>query len=109
MVPQPGDHLNGVIIFDAETNPLEGLSTKEEVKTFFEENFPLFGQLMSLEEAEALLKRPVARVLTVRCDRFHEGDSVLLIGDAAHAVSPSIDQGCNSSLEDVLILGQFLE
>jgi len=40
---------------------------------------------MSLE-AEAFLKRPVARVLTVRCDRFHDGDSVVLIGDAAHAV-----------------------
>jgi kynurenine 3-monooxygenase len=51
----------------------------------------------------------VAKVLTVRCDRFHNGDSVLLIGDAAHAVSPSIGQGCNSSLEDVLILGQLLE
>jgi len=38
---------------------------------------------MSLEEAEAFLKRPVARVLTVRCDRFHDGDSVVLIGDAA--------------------------
>jgi len=109
MVPQPGDQLSGVITFDAKTNPLEGLSTKEEVKAFFLENFPLFGQLMSLEEAEALLKRPVARVLTVRCDRFHEGDSVLLIGDAAHAVSPSIGQGCNSSLEDVVILGQLLE
>jgi len=36
---------------------------------------------MSLEEAEAFLKRP-ARVLTVRCDRFHDGDSVVLIGDA---------------------------
>jgi kynurenine 3-monooxygenase len=109
MVSQPGDQLNGVIIFEAQTNPLEGLSTKEEVKAFFQENFPLFGQLMSMEEAEALLKRPVARVLTVRCDRFHEGDSILLIGDSAHAVSPSIGQGCNSSLEDVLILGQLLE
>ncbi|MBD2744814.1 NAD(P)/FAD-dependent oxidoreductase [Coleofasciculus sp. FACHB-1120] len=109
MVPQPENQLNGVIIFDPQTNPLEGLSTKEEVKAFFLENFPLFGQLMSLEEAEALLKRPVARLLTVRCDRFHEGDSVLLIGDSAHAVSPAVGQGCNSSLEDVLILGQLLE
>lgn len=109
MVPQPGNQLNGVIIFDAQNNPLEGLSTKEEVLAFFQKNFPIFGQLMSLEEAEAFLKRPVARVLTVRCDRFHESDSVLLIGDAAHAVSPSIGQGCNSSLEDVLILGQLLE
>lgn len=108
MVPQPGDRLNGVIIFDAQHNPLDGLSTREDVLTFFQTNFPLFGQLMSLEEADALLQRPVARVLTVRCDRFHLGDRVVLIGDAAHAVSPSIGQGCNASLEDVLIFEQLL-
>jgi kynurenine 3-monooxygenase len=109
MVPQPGDRLNGVIIFDAQHNPLLNLSTKEEVLTFFQENFPLFGQLMSEVEAEDFLQRPVGRVLTVRCDRFHESDSILLIGDAAHAVSPSIGQGCNASLEDVLVFERLLE
>jgi kynurenine 3-monooxygenase len=109
MVPQPGDRLSGVIIFDAGQNPFFNLSTKEEVLTFFQKNFPLFGQLMSQSEAEAFLYRPVGRVLTVSCDRFHDGDSILLIGDAAHAVSPSIGQGCNASLEDVLIFGRLLE
>ncbi len=109
MVPQPGDQLNGVIIFEQEQNPLSSLRTKEEVLTFFQENFPLFGQLMSPEEAEAFWHRLVGRVLTVQCDRFHEGDSILLIGDAAHAVSPSIGQGCNASLEDVLIFERLLE
>ncbi|MGL4617630.1 MAG: FAD-dependent oxidoreductase [Chroococcidiopsis sp.] len=109
IVPQPGDRLNGVIIFDAQHNPLSSLSTQEEVLTFFQENFPLFGQLMSQEEAEAFRHRSVGRVLTVSCDRFHDGDSILLIGDAAHAVSPSLGQGCNASLEDVLIFEQLLE
>ncbi|CAA9378998.1 Kynurenine 3-monooxygenase homolog [uncultured Leptolyngbya sp.] len=109
MVPQLGDRLNGVILFEQEQNPLSSLTTKEEVLTFFQENFPLFGQLMSSEEAEAFWHRPVGRVLTVRCDRFHEGNSILLIGDAAHAVSPSIGQGCNASLEDVLIFERLLE
>ena len=109
MVPQPNDQLNGVIIFDAEQNPIAGLSTPEEVLTFFQTQFPLFGQLMSLEEATAFVQRPVARVLTVRCDRFHEGSHILILGDAAHAVSPSIGQGCNASLEDVLILDRLLE
>lgn len=108
MVPQPGDRLNGVIIFNADNNPIAGLSTSAEVLAFLRENFPIFGRLMSPEEAEAFLNRPMARVLTVRCDRFHYGDSILLLGDAAHAVSPSIGQGCNASLEDVLILEQLL-
>jgi len=33
LVPQPEDRLNDY--FDAQNNPIEGLSTKEEVKTFF--------------------------------------------------------------------------
>jgi kynurenine 3-monooxygenase len=109
MVPQPESRLNGVILFDPQQNPLSSLRTKEEVLTFFQENFPVFGQLMSPEEAEAFLHRPIARVLTVRCDRFHEGNSILLIGDSAHAVSPSIGQGCNASLEDVLIFNRLLD
>lgn len=109
MVPQPQNRLNGVIIFAADHNPLENLTTPEEIKQFFQTNFPVFGQLMSDEEAEAFLQRPVAKVLTVQCDRFHQDDSVVILGDAAHAVSPSIGQGCNSSLEDVRLLEQWLD
>jgi kynurenine 3-monooxygenase len=109
MVPQPGDRLNGVIIFGEAQNPFSSLTTPEAVLNFFQTEFPVFGQLMSLEDAAALWQRPVGRVLTVRCDRFHQDDSILLIGDAAHAVSPTIGQGCNASLEDVLIFERLLE
>ena len=37
---------------------------------------------------------------TVRCSQL-VGPSVLLIGDAGHAVTPNLGQGCNSALEDV--------
>lgn len=109
LVPQPGDRLNGVLIFDPENNPIASLSTPEAVHTFFQTNFPPLDQLMSVAEAEAFLERPIAKVLTVRCDRFHSEQAILLIGDAAHAVSPSIGQGCNASLEDVWILDQLLD
>lgn len=109
LVPQPGDRLNGVIIFDQDDHQIENLSSPDEVLAFFQTHFPIFGQLMSAEEATAFLQRPIAKVLTVRCDRFHADDQILLMGDSAHAVSPSIGQGCNSSLQDVLIFGQLLD
>lgn len=108
-VPKTDDRLDGVIIFSSNNNPLEPLENKEQILAFFQENFPPFHHLMTETEAENLLKRPVSRVLTVRCDRFHEGDDILLLGDAVHAVSPSIGQGCNSALEDVFILNQLLD
>jgi len=73
LVPQPEDRLNGVIIFDAQNNPIEGLSTKEEA--FFRN----ISHLWSVDVARGGggLPASVARVLTVRCDRFHDGDSVV--------------------------------
>ena len=109
LVPQPEDKLNGVIIFNAESNPFADFTTTEEVINFFHENFPYFAKLIPETEAEALLTRRVARVLTVKCDRAHHGNSILLIGDALHAVSPSIGQGCNCALEDVLIFDKILD
>ena len=88
LAPQPNDHLHGALIFNVEKNPLEPFTTKEEILTYFDEKLPVFRQLMSAAEAEELLHRPVARLVTVKCDRFHQGEQILLVGDAAHAVSP---------------------
>ncbi|MEM9215249.1 MAG: NAD(P)/FAD-dependent oxidoreductase [Cyanobacteria bacterium P01_F01_bin.150] len=109
LAPQPGDRLHGAFVFNAEKNPFASFTTKEDVLTFFEEKLPTFRPLLSDTDAEGLLQRPVARLTTVKCDRLHEGDRVLLIGDAAHAVSPSIGQGCNAALEDVAIIDQLLD
>ncbi|MEM9088158.1 MAG: NAD(P)/FAD-dependent oxidoreductase [Cyanobacteria bacterium P01_F01_bin.53] len=109
LAPQPGDRLHGAFIFNANNNPLDAFSTKEEILDYFEENLPTFRAVMSPEEAEALLQRPTARLVTIKCDRFHHGDRILLLGDAAHAVSPSIGQGCNSALEDIAIINDLLD
>ena len=109
MLHQLDGTMSGVVHFLRHQNQITSLSTPEEVWQFFRQNCPEIGQLMTISEAEEFLARPVSSVLTIRCNRYHQGDSVLLIGDAAHAVSPSLGQGCNSALEDVVIFDNLLD
>lgn len=109
LLRQKDGTMGGVIHFPRENNQVVGLSSAQEVLQFFQDKFPKVGQLMEEAEAEAFLKRPLGRVLTVRCNRYHHGDSVLILGDAAHALSPSIGQGCNAALEDVVIFDSLLD
>jgi len=37
----------------------------------------------------------------IKCSQLHAGSAVLLLGDAAHAVTSSFGQGCNMALESV--------
>lgn len=101
--------MSGVVLFPRRRNPVADLATPEAVLQFFRDRFPKLGQLMPVSEAEVFLKRSPSRILTIRCNRYHHGDSVLIIGDAAHSVSASIGQGCNASLEDVTILDKLLD
>jgi 2-polyprenyl-6-methoxyphenol hydroxylase-like FAD-dependent oxidoreductase len=45
----------------------------------------------------------------VSCSSFHAPGSVVLVGDAAHAITSSLGQGCNSALESVGVLGELME
>ena len=109
MVPQPGDQLNGVVIFPPDKNPLQSLSSDAAVLAYFQERCPTLGRLMTLEIAADLRRRPVSKLLTVKCDRLHVGNRILLIGDAVHAVTPSISQGCNASLQDAQVVAQLID
>ncbi len=100
--------MSGAINFPRENNQIAGLSSTAEVVTYFQENFPEIAKMMTEEEAQAFLERPIAKILTIRCSHYHQGDSVLIMGDAAHAVSSSIGQGCNAALEDAKVFDHIL-
>lgn len=109
MAPLPGDVLGGVIIFPPDNNPFDALPTGRAVQDFLQANCPALGPLVTVDAAETLRQAPVARIVTVRCDRMHVGDRILLIGDAIHAVSPALGQGCNASLQDVQVFRWLLD
>ena len=109
LVPQGENNLHGVIIFDKDNSPFEQFKNSSELLNFFQENGGKIGQLFDLQEVENLLKRPVAKVTTIECNQYHDSNNSLILGDAAHAVSPSLGQGCNSALEDVMIIDELLD
>lgn len=42
------------------------------------------------------------------CQTWHDGQAVVLAGDAAHAILPFMGQGLNTGLEDILVLDRCL-
>ncbi len=94
--------------------PFEGqksfsaLNTKEEVKTFFEAEFPDAVPLMPTL-VEDYLSNPTASLVTVKCWPWTFDHKIALIGDAAHAIVPFYGQGMNCGFEDCVVLNKLIE
>lgn len=78
---------------------------------FFKENFP--GVVPDLISEEDILKQyntnPHLPLISIKCTPYHYGSSVVILGDAAHAMVPFYGQGMNAGLEDVRVLYECLD
>ncbi|KAK2814389.1 kynurenine 3-monooxygenase, mitochondrial precursor [Arthroderma sp. PD_2] len=78
---------------------------------FFQTHFP--GVSPELISPEALLEQfntnPHLPLISLKSSPHHFGSSVVIIGDAAHAVLPFYGQGLNAGLEDVRVLFEHLD
>lgn len=94
--------------------PFEGeksfanLKTDEQVKQFFEEEFPDTISLMPTL-LEDFRHNPVSSLVTVKCFPWTFDDKIALIGDAAHAIVPFYGQGMNCGFEDCVVLSDLIE
>ena len=83
------------------------VTSDEDVRRFFEEEFPDAVPLMPalLEEYR---ENPTGSLVTVRCAPWCYQDKIALVGDAAHAVVPFYGQGMNAAFEDCVVLDECL-
>jgi kynurenine 3-monooxygenase len=74
-----------------------------------EEACPEVASAVADAERESFLDRPILQCRTIKMDCYHFENHICLLGDAAHAVPPSVGQGCNSSLEDAVLITRLLQ
>lgn len=94
--------------------PFEGeksfgvLKTKDDVKKFFEREFPDAVPLMPTL-IEDYFSNPTSSLVTVKCFPWTFDDCIALIGDAAHAIVPFFGQGMNCGFEDCVVLNKLID
>ena len=91
--------------------PLEGSNsfaawTSADVQRYFQDQFP--DVPTDAESGGRLSRESTGPLVTIRCNPWHVGDRVVLLGDAAHAVVPFLGQGMNAAFEDCTVLYQCL-
>lgn len=94
--------------------PFEGeksfanLTTREQVKTFFENEFPDTIPLMPTL-LDDFMNNPTSSLVTVKCFPWTFDNKIALIGDAAHAIVPFYGQGMNCGFEDCVVLNELID
>lgn len=93
--------------------PFEGeksfskLKTKDDVKAFFESEFPDAVPLMP-SLLNDFFANPTSSLVTVKCFPWVFDERIALIGDAAHAIVPFYGQGMNCGFEDCVVLNDLI-
>lgn len=84
------------------------LTNKEQVEQLLKDKFTGVPEHWVPSIADQVLKEaPSPAGKRIKCSRL-DGPGIMLLGDAAHAVTPVFGQGANSSLESAKVLGDVL-
>jgi kynurenine 3-monooxygenase len=84
------------------------LGSASQIAGFFAEQFPDVPAMISDLGAQ-FAAHPQGMLGTVYCPKWNDGERLLLIGDAAHAIVPFHGQGMNCAFEDCRVLADLLQ
>jgi kynurenine 3-monooxygenase len=88
-------------------NSFAALTSESAVNEYFRDQFPDAVPLLP-DLAHEFLLNPTGSLVTIRCQPWHAGGRVVLLGDACHAVVPFLGQGMNAAFEDCTVLCRCL-
>ena len=108
-LPNLDGSFNATLFFPYEgAKSFAALQTPADVAAFFAATFPDAVPLMP-QLTEEFFDHPTSSLVTIRCFPWAYRDTVLLLGDAAHAIVPFYGQGMNAGFEDCTVLNQLLD
>ena len=85
-------------------------ASPSDLPSFFDSYFPGVTSLIPPADLISSFKtNPHLPLISIKCQPFHYSSSVVILGDAAHAMVPFYGQGMNAGLEDVRILFSILD
>jgi len=87
---------------------LDNVKTEAKAREFFEKNFPDILPICPDAPAQ-FLRNPNSPLMSVWMEPYHYKGKVMVLGDAAHAVTPFFGQGMNSSFEDSCLLDELFD
>ncbi|TPX15318.1 uncharacterized protein E0L32_004595 [Thyridium curvatum] len=80
------------------------------VPSFFDRHFPGVTEIIPPNELiKSFNTNPHLPLISIKCEPYHYSSSVVIVGDAAHAMVPFYGQGMNAGFEDVRILFSILD
>lgn len=84
---------------------------EQKLVKFFHKNFPgVCPELISTSDLQKQFREnPHLPLISIKCKPYHYKSSVVILGDAAHAMVPFYGQGMNAGLEDVRVLFDILD
>ncbi|CAH0390510.1 unnamed protein product [Bemisia tabaci] len=109
MIALPNCDASWTVTLFMPVNEFAKLESPDKLMKFFETYFfdaiDLIGKEKLIMDFFASKPSPL---ISVKCNPYHSGGKVVMIGDAAHAIVPFYGQGMNAGLEDCFILDELL-
>lgn len=111
-----------LLVKPGDTETCAKLESKESLRKYFDEDFPMFTEFVTDEDLDLMAKRSLStlptfaycgggalhRVVGEAGESDEEAGGACLLGDSIHTVKPYFGLGVNSAFEDVTVLDDCL-